>query len=202
MPAPLTPEVRALLLLHLVPGLGPVRTAALLERFGSAEAVLRAGREQLLEVDHVGPKLAADLVSAVREADIDAEIRLMEKHNTRLLVHGTPEYPQPLAEIADAPHLVYVRGGLEPRDAKAVGIVGTRHPTAYGKRMTEHLAAGLARAGYTVISGLPLGTSLLMMRSGRRWIKPRLRTLLKRGRPCRSLPCGRYSNVQSIRATI
>ncbi len=153
----LTPEVRALLVLHLVPGLGPVRTAALLERFGTAEAVLRAGREELLEVNYVGPKLVADLLSTVGEADIDGELRLLEQHNTRLLVRGTPEYPQPLAAISDAPHLLYVRGTLEPRDGKAVGIVGSRHPTAYGKRMAEHLAAGLARAGYTVVSGLARG---------------------------------------------
>ncbi|HJT79136.1 MAG TPA: DNA-processing protein DprA [Gemmataceae bacterium] len=157
MSIPLTPEVRALLVLHLVPGLGPMRTAALLERFGSAEAVLRAGREELLAVDHVGPKLTADLLATVRQADIDAELRLLERHNTRLLVLGTPDYPPPLATITDAPHLLYVRGTLEPRDGRAVGIVGSRHCTAYGKRMAEHLAAGLARAGYTIVSGLARG---------------------------------------------
>src|SRR5204862_3950046 len=45
----------------------------------------------------------------------------------------------------------------EPRDAKAVAIVGSRHCTAYGKRVAEHLAADLARAGYTVVSGLARG---------------------------------------------
>ena len=38
----LSDELRGLLALHLLPGLGPLRTAALLEHFGSADAILRA----------------------------------------------------------------------------------------------------------------------------------------------------------------
>ena len=47
MSAPLAPEVRDLLALQLVPGVGPRLTAALLERFGDAGRVLRASRDQL-----------------------------------------------------------------------------------------------------------------------------------------------------------
>ncbi len=43
----LTPEKRNLLALHLVPGLGPRLTAALLERFSTAAGVLQAPASQL-----------------------------------------------------------------------------------------------------------------------------------------------------------
>ena len=62
-----------------------------------------------------------------------------------------------LREIHDPPGVLFVRGKLQPNDALAIGIVGTRHGTPYGLRQAERLAGGLARAGLTVISGLARG---------------------------------------------
>jgi DNA processing protein len=50
-----------------------------------------------------------------------------------------------------------MRGTLLPTDAKAVALVGSRNCSSYGKRITERLATGLARAGYTIVSGLARG---------------------------------------------
>ena len=50
MPESLSPELRDLLALRLVPGLGPRLTAALLRHFGSAAAVRRAAAAQLRQV--------------------------------------------------------------------------------------------------------------------------------------------------------
>lgn len=150
-------ELRALLVLHLVPGLGPRLTAALLARFGSAEAVLRASPAQLREVPHIGEKLGHELSQAMRRVDVEGELELMARHEVHLLALGAPEYPGPLATISDPPHLLYVRGALEARDVKAVALVGSRQCTAYGRRIAERLATGLARAGYTVVSGLARG---------------------------------------------
>jgi DNA processing protein len=154
---PLPAELRDLLALHLVPGLGPRLTAALLTRFGSAAAALKATRDQLREVPHIGDKLAADLFQAMQRVDVAAELDRMSTHGVRLLALGTTDYPQSLTNIPDPPHLLYIRGTLEPRDSNAVGIVGSRHGTAYGRRMAERLAADLGRAGFTVISGLARG---------------------------------------------
>jgi DNA processing protein len=38
-----------------------------------------------------------------------------------------------------------------------VAVVGSRHPSPYGKRIASQLAGGLVRAGYTVVSGLARG---------------------------------------------
>ena len=43
------------------PGLGPVRRAALMERFGDIDRLRRAREDQIAEVDGFGPKLAAEL---------------------------------------------------------------------------------------------------------------------------------------------
>ncbi|MBL8799021.1 MAG: DNA-protecting protein DprA [Planctomycetia bacterium] len=154
---PLTPEVRDLLALHMVPGLGPRLTAALLERFGSAAAVRQATASELQSVPHIGPKLARDFHAALQTLDVDAEVAQLERFETSVLAMGQPGYPAALAEVASAPPLLYVRGGLLPTDTNAVALVGSRHCTAYGRRVAERLAGDLARAGYTVISGLARG---------------------------------------------
>jgi DNA processing protein len=53
--------------------------------------------------------------------------------------------------------MLYMRGAYEPRDAKAVAIVGSRRSTSSGKRMAERLASELAAAGYSIVSGLARG---------------------------------------------
>jgi DNA processing protein len=52
---------------------------------------------------------------------------------------------------------LYVHGELDPPEATAIAIVGTRGATSYGRMTAERLATGLAQAGVTVVSGLALG---------------------------------------------
>lgn len=150
-------DSRDLLAIHLVPGIGPRLTSALLERFGSASAVLKAPAAQLAEVPHIGPRLAATLRQTMDEVDVAAELARMEQHRVVLIRRGLPPYPPQLQTIAVPPDFLYLRGMLEERDTQAVAIVGSRHCTSYGLRVAERLAADLARAGFTIISGLARG---------------------------------------------
>jgi DNA processing protein len=158
-------ETRALLTLHLIPGLGPRLTAALLQRFGSAAAALRASAVELQEVPYVGAKLAGELAGALGCVNVEAELELMHRHGVRLLAVGSPDYPGVLATIPDPPPLLYLRGALLPADTKAVAVVGSRSCSSYGKRVAERLATGLVRAGYTIISGLARGIDGLAHRA-------------------------------------
>jgi DNA processing protein len=151
------PELHDLVALHLVPGLGPRLTAALLEKFGSAGAVLRATPQQLSAVPHIGDKLSRDLHQAMRRLDLAAELALIDRHQVDVRALGTPAYPPPLAKIPDPPQLLYMRGTWEERDANAVALVGSRQCSAYGRRAVERLAEGLVRAGFTIVSGLARG---------------------------------------------
>jgi DNA processing protein len=155
--APVSEEVRALLALHLVPGLGPRLTAALLERFGTAAAALRASVAELRRVPYLGEAVAQAIHTAAAQADVDAELERMARHGVDLRVLGAPDYPASLATIDTPPHLLYVRGTIEAADANAVAIVGSRHCTPYGRRVAERLAADLVRAGFAVVSGLARG---------------------------------------------
>lgn len=153
----LTDDERDLIALHLVTGVGPRLTAALLERFGSASAVLRASAAELSVVPYLGPKVAEALTHALANPDVAKECALIEQHGVHLRVIGRPAYPANLATIDDAPHLLFVKGAIEPGDEKAIAVVGSRACTTYGKRLAERIAQDLARAGWTIISGLARG---------------------------------------------
>ncbi|HEY2784189.1 MAG TPA: DNA-processing protein DprA, partial [Fimbriiglobus sp.] len=150
-------DVRDHLALALVPGLGPRRTEACLAHFGSARAVLNATADQFRAVPLVGDALAAQFALAVRTVDVSGEILLLEKFGVRPVPFASPDYPARLKTIPGPPGLLYFKNDLRPEDANAVGIVGSRTCTAYGKRTAALLAGGLARAGWTVISGLARG---------------------------------------------
>ena len=149
--------LRDMLAIHLTPGVGPRIATALLERFESPAAVLRATIAELCDVPHIGPKLAQYLTRAAGNPEINVELERVAKGQIRLLIKDTPEYPESIASIPDPPLLLYVRGELTPADACAVALVGSRQCTDYGRRTAARLATGLARAGATVISGLARG---------------------------------------------
>ncbi|VTR98262.1 dna protecting protein : DNA protecting protein DprA OS=Planctomyces brasiliensis (strain ATCC 49424 / DSM 5305 / JCM 21570 / NBRC 103401 / IFAM 1448) GN=Plabr_3430 PE=4 SV=1: HHH_5: DNA_processg_A [Gemmata massiliana] len=145
------------LALALVPGLGPKLTAALLERFGSPAAALRATAPELLQIPHIGEKLAGSLAEALRTVDTGRERALLEKHGVLPVPLGSAGYPPPLAAVVASPPLLYFRGAWVEADVSAIGIVGSRACTAYGRKLAEQLARDLVRAGFTIVSGLARG---------------------------------------------
>ncbi len=150
-------RLRDTLLLSLVSGVGPRSWRALLDHFGSASAVLAAAPSVLREVKGVGPKLAAAIARGPSSIDVDATLKRCREQQVDILTLDAPGYPPSLAEIYDPPPILYQRGQWRSEDAMAVAIVGSRHATHYGVTIAEKLAASLARAGLTIISGLARG---------------------------------------------
>jgi len=66
-------------------------------------------------------------------------------------------YPAWLRAIPDPPPVLYCDGSMEPGDRQAVAIVGSRHATPYGLRVTDALARELSRLGFTIVSGFARG---------------------------------------------
>jgi len=156
-PNPADDSIRDLLALTLTPGVGPLTGRALLERFGTARAVLDATAAELREVQGIGPKLADRIRHARGDNDPDREIAEARAMGATLVPRGSPGYPPTLEEIPDPPALLYVKGAFEPRDQIGIALVGSRRCTPYGIRTAERLAAALARTGFTVVSGLARG---------------------------------------------
>jgi len=153
----LSADDRALVALHLAPGIGPRTVRALMERFGSPTNILAASIEQLSQVPYVKRDSAAALKLGWTRGDVDTEIAAMKQHGVKLLCRGNDDFPRELVEVDGGPLILYVKGEIRPEDAEAIGLVGSRGCTTYGRRTAFRLAYDLAKAGYTIVSGLARG---------------------------------------------
>ena len=145
-------HLRAAVRLHLADGVGPVVYRRLVEAFGDAEAVFAAAPPHWRRVKGVGEKIAAD-IAAVTDQHVDEELALAEQRGVTILAAADERFPAALRTIYDCPAVLYVRGELQPTDAIAVGVVGSRNCTHYGMEQAERFGQLLARAGFTVVSG-------------------------------------------------
>ena len=146
------------LALSLTPNIGGKTLHNLLCHFDDdLDALLGASESELLRVRGVGPVIASE----IRRIDLGrlaAELERWRAAGLRILEPGAGGYPQDLSEVADAPPALFAMGLARPAIwAKTVAIVGRREPTPEARFITLRLAMQLARAGYTVVSGLALG---------------------------------------------
>ncbi len=150
-------ELRALVALSLVPGVGPGRIRSLLAHFGSATEVLSAPPQALARVERVGRKTAQAIADFEGEAEVDDQFVRAEQIGAQLVPLWDERYPSLLRQIYDPPAVLWLRGDLLPQDERAIAIVGTRKATDYGKRVAHDFAFELARRGFTIVSGLAYG---------------------------------------------
>jgi DNA processing protein len=142
--------------LNKVAGIGAVRMAALLEHCGSAHAVWHASIHDL-KAAGLDRRSLENLLQARRDLDVDAEWERLDRAGVQVLTLLDDDYPANLRAIDAPPPLLYVRGTLQPNDTWAIGIVGTRRASVYGREVAHTLARDLATQGITIVSGLALG---------------------------------------------
>jgi DNA processing protein len=133
---------------------------------GIVRHVRSVGVEQTIaDIRRRAPIGAVDVEAlAMRILDVDGErdIEAAARVGARLVCPGDEEWPPALDDLesldADCFGL-WVRGELplSPMCEQAVAIVGTRAATGYGATIAADLGAGLAEAGWTVVSGLAYG---------------------------------------------
>lgn len=158
MSAPILSEEEELhwLALRLVPGLGSRAAGKLLERFRTPRAVFSASRTEL-ESSGASGTVAQSIASGCSFDDAAAQQRRMREAGACMVTIRDPRYPPLLREIYDPPVVLFARGRVELLQSIMLGVVGTRRPTPYGSAATERLAADLARAGLTIVSGMARG---------------------------------------------
>ncbi|MES2289893.1 MAG: DNA-processing protein DprA [Pseudomonadota bacterium] len=129
---------------------GPVTYFQLIARFGSAAAALDAIPNLAARGGGRAPRIAS-------AADVEAEMRAVDRLGARYLLVGEGDYPPLLAELDSAPPALIVRGKLDLLSLPAVAIVGARNASAAACRYARGLAHDLADAGCLVVSGLARG---------------------------------------------
>jgi DNA processing protein len=142
--------------LSRVPGIGPARTRLLLDRFGDASSAWNALYADLVYAG-LDPKAADALVAARRTFDMHGEMEKIDRMGAQALTWESAGYPKRLLEVDDAPPVLYVLGEFTESDDWAVGVVGSRRSTGYGREAAARLSGELAAAGVTIVSGLARG---------------------------------------------
>ena len=130
---------------------GPVTFLELLRRFGMAGPALAA----LPELARRGGRDKA--IRLCSKAEAQRELEQSARLGARLVAFIEPDYPRRLAEIADPPPLIALKGAAHLVQDKVIAIVGARNASAAGLKLTQRIAAELGQAGYVVVSGLARG---------------------------------------------
>jgi len=149
-------EVAAYLALAQVPGIGAARLRTLVAAFGSAGAALHAAPGAIAALPGFS-RAAAGAIRAVSPAGGHEILNQLDRIGAAVLVPDDPRFPPLLSEIPEPPALLYVWGDAAWLQRSAVGIVGSRDHTSYGADAARLLAAGVARAGVVVTSGMARG---------------------------------------------
>lgn len=149
-------ELEARLRLHRLPLIGGQRFCRLVQAFGSASSALCAPAAAWRSLG-----LPAVCSEARRSADARdgaaAAMAWIEHPGQHLLMWDSPGYPSLLAEIDDAPPLLFVAGDPSVLEQPQLAIIGSRRASPPALDTAAGFSRCLAQAGFTITSGLALG---------------------------------------------
>jgi DNA processing protein len=153
-------ELAAYLALAAVPGIGAARLRTLVAAFGSARGACAAPWGALAALPGF-TRAAATAVRAVRPHAGRDVLERLARLGATVLLPDDPRFPPLVREIPEPPALLYAWGDVALLGRPAAALVGSRTHTAYGRAAAELLAAGVARAGAVVVSGMARGIDAL-----------------------------------------
>ncbi len=137
--------------------LGPRSLMHLYRHFRTGAEVLRTGAADLQRVPQLSPRAIERILLFQKYADPEKTLSDLQAGGIRLVMLGDPDYPRGLAEIADPPVMLYLKGSLPPPELPLMAVVGARQATQYGLAMARDLAQGLVENGWGVVSGMARG---------------------------------------------
>lgn len=136
-------------------GIGGATLQKLLQALGSVDAVFSTSHSQLLSLG-----LNTENCNAITHRqlpDISADLQWLKQDNHHIITLQDERYPPPLRRLPDAPPVLYVRGDPDYLKQPQLAMVGSRNPTAAGRRTAKEFASHLSIRGITITSGLASG---------------------------------------------
>jgi len=143
--------------LTLVPNIGDVNAKALVNHFGSAEAIFHAPKKILEQIEGIGTIRANSIKDFKDFRGAEQEIEFIKKYKITPLFLTDKDYPQRLLNCYDNPPLLYYRGNADLNSSRIIAIVGTRNNDEYGKNICEKLITDLVNEDVIIVSGLAFG---------------------------------------------
>jgi DNA processing protein len=146
----------ALYLLSQARGFLPRHHDQIEAALGAFEGLLTASEQELCGIGLTGGQLQR-LQEARAGCDPAADLAAMAARGISVVGWGEADYPELLAEVEDAPLLLYCLGDTGIMRHHGIGIVGSRKCTERGLEIARHFGADLAGLGIPVVSGMAAG---------------------------------------------
>lgn len=140
-----------------IQGLGSIRKQILLKRYKTPEKIYTLKKEEILQIKGFDEILAENIICKENRENVKREIDFMQKENIKILTIEDKAYPQILKTIYDYPVSIYIKGNEKILNMPAIGIVGCRESTSYGKKVAQYFAYHLSKRNISIISGLAKG---------------------------------------------
>ena len=152
-----TLEEKCWIWLATLRGLGDKALRGLVEQMGSAEAVRRAAVQSPADLP-LDDKVRAQMARTMSPDYLDRLAAALDRRGVVAVTPPHPQYSSLLAQLPDAPVLLYAKGDLSLMQSPGlIAVVGSRSATRYGQKMAYQLARDLALEGVTIVSGLARG---------------------------------------------
>ena len=139
-------------------GIGPVRFKLLLDYFH--EDVAAAWKADSKELAQAGldARTIDGFLKQRATSKPQQELEKLERLRIRVMTLKDKDYPDLLKELVNAPPVLYIAGTFKKEEDRfALGVVGTRKVSSYGRQVTEQFARELSEGQVTVVSGLAHG---------------------------------------------
>ncbi|MDO6759793.1 DNA-processing protein DprA [Tamlana sp. 2_MG-2023] len=148
------------LALQHIPNIGDITAKKLIAHCGSAEAVLKEKKQNLLKIDGVGQVILAELFKTHHLKEAEKEIEFIKSNNIKVSYFEANDYPEKLKHCIDGPILLFQSGHINLTKQPIISIVGTRKITTNGIAFCEELIEQLAVYNPIIVSGFAYGTDI------------------------------------------
>lgn len=131
--------------------------SALLEKYGSAEAVFNLSDEEIRSISFLTDEEKDCLCR--RETDLAQNyLEYIGNNDTRFLIPDDHDFPHQLFDISHPPHGLFCRGNFVDMNSNIlIGVVGARKCSQYGYECARIISRDAAREGAVIVSGMAMG---------------------------------------------
>jgi DNA processing protein len=162
------------LALQNVPKIGDITAKKLIQHCGSAEAVLKEKKHNLLKIDGIGSIVIADVFNPMHLEAATKEWQFVKDNDITPLYFMDANYPEKLKHCIDSPIVLFQAGKINTHKQRMISIVGTRKITTSGIAFCEQLVEQLAVFNPVIVSGFAYGTDITAQKAA---LKHNLQTI-------------------------
>ena len=136
---------------------GATLMSGLIKKYQNPTLALKASSAELMTIKGWDARRAKRFTIEAPKSKPICSLEELENKGISLITFTDEEYPDILREIPDSPLLLYSKGQSLGNCSPAIAIVGARNASQMGYEVAHDFAFKLAKAGFTIVSGLALG---------------------------------------------